>query len=74
MSGYFVRIREALIQAYIHDVINTSKAAAYSGMLMFFPALLVITTLVAQVEVLASSARYTATARRPARPARSAAA
>ncbi|HVN92447.1 MAG TPA: YihY/virulence factor BrkB family protein [Terracidiphilus sp.] len=50
MSSYLVRIREALIQAFIHDVVNTAKAAAYSGMLMFFPALLVITTVVAQVE------------------------
>ncbi len=50
MSGYWAKIREALLQAFIHDVVNTSKAAAYSGMLMFFPALLVITTLVAQVE------------------------
>ena len=30
-------------------MINTAKAAAYSGMLMLFPALLVITTLLAQV-------------------------
>jgi membrane protein len=50
MSRYLARIREALYLAYAHDVVNTSKAAAYSGMLMFFPALLVITTLVAQVE------------------------
>jgi len=50
MTSYFSRIREALVQAFIHDVVNTSKAAAYSGMLMFFPALLVITTLLAQVE------------------------
>jgi len=50
MTRYAAKTREALIQAYIHDVINTSKAAAYSGMLMFFPALLVITTLLAQVE------------------------
>ena len=50
MTMYAAKTRDALIQAYIHDVINTSKAAAYSGMLMFFPALLVITTLVAQVE------------------------
>ena len=33
-----------------HDIVNTSKAAAYSGMLMFFPAVLVLTTLVSQVE------------------------
>ena len=50
MSRYLARIREALFHAFAHDVVNTAKAAAYSGMLMFFPALLVITTLVAQVE------------------------
>jgi membrane protein len=50
MPRYLARIREALFHAYAHDVINTAKAAAYSGMLMFFPALLVITTLAAQVE------------------------
>ncbi len=50
MSRYFAKIREALFHAFAHDVVNTAKAAAYSGMLMFFPALLVITTLVAQVE------------------------
>jgi membrane protein len=50
MKRYFAKIREALFHAYAHDVVNTAKAAAYSGMLMFFPALLVITTLVAQVE------------------------
>jgi membrane protein len=50
MSRYLARIREALYLAYAHDVVNTAKAAAYSGMLMFFPALLVLTTLVAQVE------------------------
>jgi membrane protein len=32
-----------------HDVLNTAKAAAYSGMLMLFPALVVLTTLLAQV-------------------------
>jgi membrane protein len=50
MQKYLARIREALFQAFVHDVVNTSKAAAYSGMLMFFPALLVMTTLIAQVE------------------------
>jgi len=44
------KIREVVTQALAHDIVNTSKAAAYSGMLMFFPALLVITTLIAQVE------------------------
>jgi membrane protein len=50
MSGLFAKIRAAVSQALAHDVINTAKAAAYSGMLMLFPALLVITTLVAQVQ------------------------
>ena len=50
MTSYFARFRKAILQALAHDVVNTAKAAAYSGMLMFFPALLVITTLVAQVE------------------------
>ncbi len=50
MTSYLAKIREALLQALAHDMVNTAKAAAYSGMLMFFPALLVITTLVAQVE------------------------
>jgi membrane protein len=50
MTGSIVRIREAALQALSHDMVNTAKAAAYSSMLMLIPALLVITTLVAQVE------------------------
>lgn len=50
MNRYLRVSREALLRALANDVINTSKAAAYSGMLMLFPALLVITTLVAQVQ------------------------
>lgn len=50
MANFFVKFRTALLQAIEHDVINTAKAAAYSGMLMLFPALLVITTLLAQVQ------------------------
>jgi membrane protein len=50
MPGTLLRIRQAALQALAHDVVNTAKAAAYSSMLMLFPALLVITTLVAQVE------------------------
>ena len=42
--------RMALTRALDHDVFNTSKAAAYSAMLCFFPAVLVITTLLARVE------------------------
>jgi membrane protein len=41
--------RDALWQSLEHDVLNTAKAAAYSGMLMLFPALMVLTTLLAQV-------------------------
>jgi len=50
MTNFFAKFRTALLQALDHDVINTSKAAAYSGMLMLFPALLVMTTLLAQVQ------------------------
>jgi membrane protein len=50
MPAYVAKIREAMVQAFYHDVVNTAKAAAYSGMLMFFPAMLVITTLAAPVE------------------------
>lgn len=50
MSGFLIKTREAILQALAHDVINTAKAVAYSGMLMLFPALLVITTLVAQIQ------------------------
>jgi membrane protein len=50
MSRVLYKIRKALVQAFEHDVFNTAKAAAYSGMLMLFPALLVLTTLLAQVQ------------------------
>jgi membrane protein len=43
------KIRKTLWQALDHDVFNTAKAAAYSGMLCFFPTVLVFTTLLAQV-------------------------
>jgi membrane protein len=42
-------IPKTLWRALDDDVFNTAKAAAYSGMLCFFPAVLVITTLLAQV-------------------------
>ncbi|HVU47896.1 MAG TPA: YihY/virulence factor BrkB family protein [Terracidiphilus sp.] len=50
MPKILSRFRRLALQALAHDVINTSKAAAYSGMLMLFPALLFITTLVAQIQ------------------------
>jgi len=42
-------IRKAVFLAVEHDVLNTAKAAAYSGMLLFFPAFIVLTALVAKV-------------------------
>ena len=50
IMSHFAKIREVVWQALAHDVVNTAKAAAYSGVLMFFPALVVVTTLAAQVE------------------------
>jgi membrane protein len=41
--------RKAVWLALEHDLLNTAKAAAYSGMLALFPALVVITALLAQV-------------------------
>lgn len=49
MKSFLINLRKALRLALDHDVINTAKAVAYSGMLMLFPAALVLTTLVAQV-------------------------
>jgi membrane protein len=50
MSRVIPKFRKAILQAFEHDALNTAKAAAYSGMLMLFPALLVFTTLLAQVQ------------------------
>ena len=50
MTGMIGKFRAAVWQALAHDIVNTAKAAAYSGMLMIFPALLVVTTLVAQIQ------------------------
>lgn len=49
MPRFLSQFRQALWLALKHDVLNTAKAAAYSGMLMFFPALVVLTALVAKV-------------------------
>src|SRR5271165_3450333 len=48
MNGFLVKLRDAVAQSLSHDVVNTAKAAAYSGMLMMFPALLVFTTVLTQ--------------------------
>lgn len=42
-------IRKAIWLAIEHDLLNTAKAAAYSGMLALFPALVVLTALMLQV-------------------------
>ena len=49
MTRLIRHIRDALWQALAHDVLNTAKAAAYSGMLMLFPALVAVTALLARV-------------------------
>jgi len=49
MVWFFAKFRRALWQALAHDVLNTAKASAYSGMLMLFPALVVLATLLAMV-------------------------
>lgn len=41
--------RKAMMLAFEHDMLNTAKAAAYSGMLMLFPTMVVVTTLLALV-------------------------
>jgi membrane protein len=48
MKRILSKLRSAISQSLAHDVINTAKAAAYSGMLMLFPSLLLVTTLLAQ--------------------------
>ncbi|MGA7243798.1 MAG: YihY/virulence factor BrkB family protein [Terracidiphilus sp.] len=49
MPRYLRHFRKAVFLALEHDVLNTAKAAAYSGMLMFFPAFIVLTALIAKV-------------------------
>jgi membrane protein len=50
LAGFLRSLRVALWQAVAaNDVLDTAKAAAYSGMLMLFPAFLVLTTLLAVV-------------------------
>jgi membrane protein len=49
MPRIFIQLRKALLLALDHDLFGVAKAAAYSGMLFSFPAILVLTTLLAQV-------------------------
>jgi membrane protein len=48
MPRFLRHFRKAVFLALEHDVLNTAKAAAFSGMLMFFPAFIVLTALVAK--------------------------
>jgi membrane protein len=41
--------RKALLLAVEHDVLNTAKAVAYSGMLVFFPGFIVLTAIIAKL-------------------------
>jgi membrane protein len=50
MKQVVPHLRKALWRAFEDDIVNTAKAAAYSGILMIFPALLVLATLLARVE------------------------
>jgi membrane protein len=49
MIRFLRSFRKALMLALEHDVLNTAKAAAYSGMLVFFPAFIVLSALIARV-------------------------
>ena len=48
MASLIRSFRKALWLALEHDVLNSAKAVAYSGMLALFPALVVLTALLAQ--------------------------
>jgi membrane protein len=48
MRGFLRHFRKSVFLALEHDVLNTAKAAAYSGILMLFPAFIVLTALVAK--------------------------
>lgn len=47
---FLAKLKLAFKETLAHDMINTAKAAAYSAMLMLFPALLVATTLLSQAQ------------------------
>src|SRR5579864_2148183 len=49
MRRVLAQIRKALILALDHDMFGVAKGAAYSGMLFSFPAIVVLTTLLARV-------------------------
>ncbi len=47
MARALEKFRLALLTSFSHDVFGTAKAAAYSAILCLFPAILVLTTLLA---------------------------
>src|SRR5258708_35291875 len=49
MTRFFLNLRKTLWLALDHDVFNTAKAAAYSGMLCLFPAVVAVTSLLTRV-------------------------
>ncbi len=49
MVRFISKFRAAIWLALAHDVLNTAKASAYSGMLMLFPVLVALTTVLALV-------------------------
>jgi membrane protein len=49
MFRFLTHLRNAATNALANDVFDIAKAAAYSGMLMLFPTMLVVSTLLAQV-------------------------
>jgi membrane protein len=49
MLAFLPKFRKALWLALEHDVLNTAKASAYSGMLMLFPTMVVVTALLARM-------------------------
>lgn len=49
MPALTQKFRRAVWLALKHDVLNTAKAVAYSGMLMLFPTMVAVTTLLAMV-------------------------
>lgn len=50
MMNFLAKLKLAFRESLAHDMINTAKAAAYSAMLMLFPAMLVVTTLLSQAQ------------------------
>ncbi len=49
LRNFLRALRSAIFQSLRNDVLDLAKAAAYSGMLMLFPAFLLVTTLLALV-------------------------